>query len=296
MPTSSTPYRSDTGFAGGLAPPPLRAPYVSSPHQLHSYRNEPVLAAFHLTTRSDAVLLTREGEEDAVSALTCLGVALAGIERGGTVVGMVEGGRIPHPIVEVEGGDRVVVKEYRRGGAMRHLNRARYFFGNRAFDELIATERARSAGVRTPEVLVAAERRRLIGYTAYLATRWIPRGTHGEAWLRRATPAGRAAVLAEAGRQIALMHTAGIAHPDLNLRNLLVVWPPDTPRPTVYLLDFDRARLFDSPVPATRRADDLMRLGRSARKLDLALEDERGWDSLRRGYGAAWPLTTTSST
>lgn len=242
------------------------------------------------------MLLTRDGEDDAVAALTCLGVAIAGFERSGAVVGMVEGGRIPHPIVEVEGGDRVVVKEYLRGGAMRHLNRARYFFGNRAFDELIATERARYAGVNAPEVLVAVERRHTIGYTAHLATRWIAYGTHGEAWLRRASLEERATVLVEAGRQIALMHAAGIAHPDLNLRNFLVVELPHAPEPVVYLLDFDRARLYESPVPAARRADDLERLGRSARKLGLALEYARGWDALRSGYGAEWPLPITSST
>lgn len=207
---------------------------------------------------------------------------------------MVEGGRTPHPVIALEGGERAVVKEYLRGGAIRHLNRARYFFGHRALAELIATERARNAGVRAPAVLLAAERRLGVGYTARLGTRWIAHGRHGEAWLRGASLESRNWVLVEAGRQIALMHDAGIAHPDLNLRNLLIVGSPDTAEPLVYLLDFDRARLYPAAVPATRRARDLERLGRSARKLELALEFDDGWRALRAGYGAAWPLARPS--
>lgn len=203
---------------------------------------------------------------------------------------MVEGGRTPHPVIAMEGGERAVVKEYLRGGAVRYLNRARYLLGHRAFAELIATERARNAGVRAPAVLIAAERRLKFGYTAQLATRWIAHGCHGEAWLRGAARESRNAVLIEAGRQIALMHDAGIAHPDLNLRNLLIAEPPRAAKPLVYLLDFDRARLYPSPVPAVRRKRDLERLGRSARKLGLALEHNGGWRALRDGYGSAWPL------
>jgi hypothetical protein len=69
---------------------------------------------------------------------------------------------------------------------------------------------------------------------------------------------------------------------------------PHTPErataPVVHLLDFDRARLYPVAVPARRRARDLERLGRSARKLGLALEERGGWGALREGYGAGWPL------
>jgi 3-deoxy-D-manno-octulosonic acid kinase len=139
-------------------------------------------------------------------------------------------------------------------------------------------------------VIVAAEQRTGLGYTATLATRWIEGATDGAAWLTAAEPAERAAFLREVGRQIALMHAAGVAHPDLNLRNLLFVRTPET-LPAAYLIDFDRARLSDGPTSPTRCARDLRRLGRSARKLGLALENDDGWLELRVGYGAGWPLT-----
>jgi hypothetical protein len=81
---------------------------------------------------------------------------------------------------------------------------------------------------------------------------------------------GAAGLFAEAGRQIARMHAAGVAHPDLNLRNLLVVAGEDDEEApgdgslTAWVIDFDRARLFDGPVPPERRAADLARLGDEA--------------------------------
>jgi 3-deoxy-D-manno-octulosonic acid kinase len=188
--------------------------------------------------------------------------------------------------VELPGGERVVVRRYLRGGLMRRLNRERYFAGHRAFDELRVTEHAAAAGVRVPVVLAAVERRAGIAYTASLATRWIAGGEELAGWLAGKEPATVAAALLDAGRQLALMHDAGIAHPDMNLRNLLVVGDA----PDVYVLDFDRARLLPRPVPRPLRARGLLRLARSARKLRAPI-DSAGWAALRDGYGPAWPLS-----
>ncbi|MDQ3389219.1 MAG: hypothetical protein M3483_06925, partial [Gemmatimonadota bacterium] len=56
----------------------------------------------------------------------------------------------------------------------------------------------------------------------------------------------------------------------------------------VWLLDFDRARVYVGPVPAPVRARNLRRLARSARKLDASVTP-REWAALREGYGADWP-------
>ena len=82
------------------------------------------------------------------------------------------------------------------------------------------------------------------------------------------------------------MHAAGVAHPDVNLRNLLIVERETAPE--VWMLDFDRARVHAGPVPATRRTADLRRLARSARKLKAPV-DADGWLALRDGYGDDWP-------
>jgi 3-deoxy-D-manno-octulosonic acid kinase len=251
------------------------------------YRDDPALIDFNLIRGAGSRVLVRRGYEVYAPLMAPGGAAVA----SEVAEGVVPGGRRPHPIIVLPNGERVVIRAYRRGGAVAHLNRRYYFFGNRSLEELRATARAASAGVRVPEVIVAAEQRAGIGYTATLATRWIPAGEDGAAWLRGAAPAERELVLREAGRQIGLMHAAGIAHPDLNLRNLLIVAAPERADPLVYLLDFDRARLSAGPTPPARRARDLQRLGRSARKLALPLEEGDGWLALRVGYGAGWPLS-----
>jgi 3-deoxy-D-manno-octulosonic acid kinase len=200
---------------------------------------------------------------------------------------VVAGGREAHPVATLPNGSRVVVRRYRRGGMMRLVNRGLYFGGNRAFDELRAAERARAGGVRTPVVVAAIERpARVAGYRAWLATVLLSGGLNLAAWLAaEADVERRRAVLHEAGRQTAMMHAAGVAHADLNLRNLLVM-PGEGDG--VYLLDFDKATVSATPVSPARRERDLRRLARSARKLEAGLGAEH-WAVFREGYGEDWP-------
>jgi 3-deoxy-D-manno-octulosonic acid kinase len=226
-------------------------------------------------------LLVRRGWEDAAEHLADPD-ALRGDET-------VAGGREAHPVATLPDGTRVVVRRYRRGGMLRFVNRGIYFGGNRAFDELRATERARAGGVRAPVVVAAIERpARVAGYRAWLATVLVAGAVDLASWLA-AEPmdeAHRHAVLRESGRQMSLMHAAGVAHPDVNLRNLLVA--PGDGDPEVYLLDFDKADVGATPVSPARRERDLRRLARSARKLDAALT-RADWSVFRDGYGADWP-------
>lgn len=246
------------------------------------YSKDPHLAGFLPLEVGGTRMLVRRGYEAHATILGLDGPPPPGGES-------VAGGRTSHALVALPTGERAVLRSYRRGGILRHLNRERYFLGHRAFAELLATEAAHVSGIRTPLPLAAAERRALVGYTALLATLWIPGSCEAAGWLAQANLPGTLAVLREAGRQIGRMHAAGIAHPDLNLRNLLVGDTSAEPAPVVYLLDFDRARLYHAAVPGRRRARDLRRLARSARKLGLPLDRPR-WAALREGYGAAWPL------
>ncbi|HET6233159.1 MAG TPA: lipopolysaccharide kinase InaA family protein [Longimicrobiaceae bacterium] len=351
---------------------------------------DPALAAFVPVEAGGARMLVRRGFEAHADVLGLSGEP-ASPER-------IRGGREAHPVVALPDGTRAVVRGYRRGGAVRHVNHATYFLGHRAFAELRATERARAGGVRVPVVLAAAERRAGLGYRATLATALIPASAEAARWLADVHDAAlRTEMLREAGRQICRMHAAGVAHPDLNLRNLLVVSPacssadattplaspsahlppstgmtgdarpsmnaaptdadaasevasddsrrairemrpandvseeangggrglggppknfdvggaarldssvagdsgaerlgegdgkPGCSSPLVYLLDFDGARIYGGRVPRRRRAANLLRLARSARKLGAGIGAD-GWAALRAGYGASWPL------
>jgi len=243
-------------------------------------RAEAPLADFVPMLDGRTRLLVRRGWEDAAEHLAD--------PDGVTVDEQLPGGREPAVVTTLPGGARIVVRRYRRGGVMRLLNRTHYFGGNRAFDELRATERARAGGVRAPVVVAAIERPgRVAGYRAWLATELVPHAQDLAAWLHHsgADEVRRRMVLEEAGRQMALMHAAGVGHPDVNLRNLLVAGDLGA---EVYVIDFDKADVAAEPVPRARRERDLRRMARSARKLRvIVMPDE--WTAFREGYGEDWP-------
>jgi 3-deoxy-D-manno-octulosonic acid kinase len=73
-------------------------------------------------------------------------------------------------------------------------------------------------------------------------------------------------VLEQARAAIETMHRAGLFHADLNLHNLFVTHRGDGF--AVMVLDLDKARLINRPLPETMRRGNRNRLLRSIRKLD----------------------------
>ena len=78
-------------------------------------------------------------------------------------------------------------------------------------------------------------------------------------------PTVRSHVLGQARAAIDTMHKQGLFHADLNLHNLLVTQARESF--TVIIIDLDKARLYDAPLPAAMRRANMARLMRSARKL-----------------------------
>jgi hypothetical protein len=76
----------------------------------------------------------------------------------------------------------------------------------------------------------------------------------------------RSHVLGQARAAIDTMHDKGLFHGDLNLHNLLVTQARDSF--SVTIIDLDKARLFDGPLSPSMRQANVVRLTRSARKLD----------------------------
>jgi 3-deoxy-D-manno-octulosonic acid kinase len=243
-----------------------------------NYAGQHALADFDPLEHEGARMLVRRGYEESARLL---------VERKTLpAIEMLGGGRQAHPVVVLPTGEKAVVRRYHRGGLVQRINASRYFGGNRAFDELRATERARTGGVRTARIVAAVESPHRVGYTAMLATLLIPGARDAAAWLASQPAERRMEMLREAGRQMGAMHQSGVAHPDVHLRNLLVVDTDDAPE--VWLLDFDKARVHAGTVPRARRATDLRRLARSAKKLKAEIGAE-GWAALKDGYGDGWP-------
>jgi len=163
------------------------------------------------------------------------------------------------------GHGEVAVRKYRHGGLLRRLTVDTFMFGSRPFKEVEVTEKAKSAGIPTLEILAAIiERERWGRYRGYLITRYLPRSVDLMQYLSR-QPKGkkRREAIEKAGEVMRKMHQLGIYHADLHLKNILV---EERETPKVYLIDFDKSKTYSYLNPS-KRMKNLKRLDRSAEKL-----------------------------
>lgn len=177
------------------------------------------------------------------------------------------------------GGPAVVVRHARHGGMLARITGDRFFRSGRAPRELRIALRLAAADVPTPAV---------VAYVSYpagpllsridVATEEVVGGLDLPAALER-WPADRAAIVHAVGGLLGRLTRAGVRHPDLNVKNVLVANTPvtgvphaDAPAarapgaaPVAYLLDVDRV-LFGGPDDPSIAAANVARLTRSARK------------------------------
>jgi 3-deoxy-D-manno-octulosonic acid kinase len=164
-----------------------------------------------------------------------------------------------------------VVRHYRRGGVVARMLGDRYVRAGepRPLRELRASVLARTRGVATPEVVAAAVYPAGLVYRADLATRYVPDSADladtvlGPA---RGGVADRVEAWRAAGALLRIAFRAGVAHPDLNMRNILI--QRTAGGRMALLLDLDRAVVHDSAVSDEVRHSMLSRLQRSRRKLE----------------------------
>jgi 3-deoxy-D-manno-octulosonic acid kinase len=151
------------------------------------------------------------------------------------------------------------LKRMRRGGLTARLWRDRYPTAGRLVAMLAASGEARRRGIATPRAVALLVERDPVLFSAFLATEEIE---NAEDLARRAR---RGAMtehdVAETKRAVARMHDAGMDHPDLNLGNILV--SPEG----VHIVDLDRVRFADGPLPTSDRERALRRLARSCAKI-----------------------------
>lgn len=215
----------------------------------------------------------REGGRVAWVSASSAEVVAAALLRGDGLAEARPGGRGTVRRFPLENGEGIL-REYRRGGAARHVLPDGYLLDNRPRRELTLHRDAYAAGLAVPEPLGAAWERRGAFLHGAIATRVVP----GQTLLERlaADATGAEALLADCGRLIRAMHDLGIWHADLQGHNLIV--GPLGP----HLIDFDNARKT-GPLGPLPRARNLLRLRRSLAK--------HGWgahhfDAMLAGYGA----------
>jgi len=170
------------------------------------------------------------------------------------------GGRGRIAIVETR-TRRLLLKQLRRGGALRTLWRDRFAGNGRLLANLTLPFEAIDRGVSTPPVVamllvsgppgfwrgwLAVE---LVEHAQDLASQLIDGELTEDHWEL-------------ALQQVRKLHDAGIEHPDLNLGNLMTDQDG-----AAWIIDLDKAQRRADPLDAGARAAGLRRLRRSYRKL-----------------------------
>ncbi len=190
------------------------------------------------------------------------------------------------PAVVPSGREFLVVRRYYHGGVFRRLTGDRFFGTGRFFNELQLLAAAHRAGIGVPEPAgLLIEPVAPCFFRASLVTVYIPESIDLLSYFRehhgagpRQSREGISAVIAAAGRQVALLHRAGIFHGDLQVKNILVrprLLPPET-----VILDFDRGKLIPGGEKELFR-NNLLRLYRSFVKMRLSLPAVSRYDPIR---------------
>ena len=180
-----------------------------------------------------------------------------------------QGGRGIIQRVPFERQSFAIVRRYQRGGLVRRFVHDLYWDRPpRPFAELCTTVIAHERGVPTVEVLGAGVEWRSFGfYRGTLITREAPGFLNWWEWLQTKPPVEKRRVVTDKVLQtINIMHENGISHADLNLTNILV--RNDSDQHEVLIIDFDRARIFPTPLPSSHRKRNFARLRRSMTKFD----------------------------
>ncbi len=159
----------------------------------------------------------------------------------------------------------VVLRPYRRGGLVRHLNARIYASSGRFAQEFLVHRALWLAGFPTVEPLGYAVRHRAWGVEGLFLTRHVECAPWPRDWNALSQPSARLRPLIEA------LCAWGLHSPDLNATNVMI-----TPKGGVLLLDWDRATWGGRELLARYRA----RLARSLTKLEAPsriIEDVRAW-------------------
>lgn len=149
------------------------------------------------------------------------------------------GGRTSITAVRLEGIGYVVIKHYRRGGAIRYLIKQRYLKcgKTRCQNEYELLQKVRSLGINAPEPIAFAYRGHLF-YQCWLVTREI-KDHQTLVQISFSNEEQARMVMKEVVKQVSMLIKNKILHVDLHPGNVIV-----DNQNRVYLLDFDKGGVF----------------------------------------------------
>ncbi len=157
------------------------------------------------------------------------------------------GGRTSIAVSRLEGIGSVVIKYYRRGGAIRYLIKKRYLKcgKTRCQIEYELLQKVRSLGINAPEPIAFAYQGRLF-YQCWLVTREIE-DHQTLVQISRSNEEQARMLMKAVIKQVSMLIKNKILHADLHPGNVIV-----DNKNQVYLLDFDKASIFPGKKNALR--------------------------------------------
>ncbi len=186
------------------------------------------------------------------------------------------------------GNCNVVVKQYRRGGMVRHFNKNLYWHGHysqsRAWLEFKLLVKMTVLGLPVPTPVAARAKRTFLHlYESTIITQEIEQSeTLADCLKQHSGQSVDHALWQKTGETIKRFHTANIYHADLNASNILI-----SGNDQIYLIDFDKGQLLPDNRTNWKRGN-LDRLQRSLLKYqrnnDNFQYSTEHWNSLLAGY------------
>jgi len=223
------------------------------------WRADPNFSTFRIGHHE--LVIHRDIASQAAQIMQQLGELTSAVEAGA-------GNRQSAYRLDLGDGLEIFARRGRRGGMIASiLNDVYIGITPRPLTELHVTVEAMRRGIPVAEPMGAMVE--WIGpavYRGFFLTRAVRGMTLWEFVKTDDDQTVRRHVLEQARAAIDTMHNNGLFHADLNLHNLLVTRARDSF--TVIIIDLDKSRLFDTPLSASMRHANAMRLMRSARKLD----------------------------
>ena len=173
------------------------------------------------------------------------------------------GGRTSTTVARLEGIGPVVIKYYRRGGAIRYLIKKHYLKcgKTRCQIEFELLQQVRSLGINAPDPVAFAYRGRLF-YQCWLVTREI-KDHQTLVQISRSNEKRTRMAMKAVVKQVSILIKNKILHVDLHPGNVIV-----DHQNQVYLLDFDKGGIFPGDKN-TLRSRYLHRWNRAVQKHGL---------------------------
>lgn len=165
-------------------------------------------------------------------------------------------GRGPVYVVRIGlSGAQIAIRHSMRGGLLARFNKDIFLPPTRALRELMASARLRAYGIQTPEVVAIAIYKAgpLLRRTDVL-TRFVTGGADLAAILGDPrNDSQRRAILLAVSYLVRQLNAAGVQHPDLNLKNVLV--SSEESGYVAHILDIDRVHFHVPNDPNIARAN-----------------------------------------